>query len=160
MIAGPRARLAAAAIVAAAVLLLARPVTLVTVENTDRGREAEFMLASGAMLSVTYHHSMYDREVTESFRVADGGLVLTALDSGSAAVREYFGVTAAGDRHAMDRRLPEIVFRVAAGTPQRLAIDGAERSFLEFGDHGDRLRMGARETPVALWLAGRLVAWF
>jgi hypothetical protein len=39
----------------------------------------------------------------------------------------------------MERRMAEIVFRIAAGTVQRLRAGGVERSFLDFGDHGDRL---------------------
>ena len=39
--------------------------------------------------------------------------------------------------------MPEIVFRVAAGTPQRLCAGGVERSFLEVGEHGDRVVLRA-----------------
>jgi hypothetical protein len=53
------------------------------------------------------------------------------------------------------RTLPEVVFRVAAGSPQSLRVGGVERSFLDFGDHGDRLVLRAARTPaLAAALAG------
>jgi len=92
-----------------------------------------------------YQHSIYDQPVTEDFVVDDDGrIVLRAVTSPSAAVREYFGITSAGERHAMARTMPEIVFRIATGTAQRLRAGGVERSFLELGEHGDRLVLRAR----------------
>ncbi len=92
-----------------------------------------------------YQHSIYDQPVTEDFVVDERGrIVLEAVTSPSAAVREYFGITAPGERHVVVRPMREIVFRVAEGTPQRLRAAGVERSFLELGEHGDRLVMRAR----------------
>ena len=114
------------------------------VENTDRGTVFRVPLRPGEVFAVIYHHSIYDQPVTEEFVVDDEGhIVLQAVTSPSAAVREYFGITSAGDRHAMVRAMPEIVFRIAAGTVQRLRVGDVERSFLELGDHGDRLVLRA-----------------
>lgn len=114
------------------------------VENTDRGTVLRIHLRPGEVFSVEYHHSMYDQPVTEDFVVDEGGrIALRAVTSPSAAVREYFGITSAGDRHAMERAMPQIVFRIAAGTVQRLRAGGVERSFLDFGEHGDRLVLRA-----------------
>ena len=114
------------------------------VENTDRGALVRIRLRPGEVFSVVYHHSIYDQPVTEDFVVdEEGRIVLRAVTSPSAAVREYFGLTSAGDRHAMARTMPEIVFRIAAGTVQRLRAGGVERSFLDFGEHGDRLVLRA-----------------
>jgi hypothetical protein len=101
-------------------------------------------VGAGEPFSVVYHHSMYDQPVTEEFMVEDGRIVLQAVESPSAAVREYFGITAAGARHAVRRPMGEIVFRVAADTPQRLRVGGVERSFLDLGGHGDRLVLRVR----------------
>ncbi len=139
---------------AAAAALALRPVTVLVVENAARGRT--FRIAVGnAPIAVTSQHSMYDAPVTEEFVVGPGGeLVLEAVSSPSAAVREYFGLTAAGERHPVVRAMREIVFRVAAGAPQRLRAGGVERSFLELGDPGDRLVVrSARAPAVAEWLA-------
>lgn len=134
---GPRA----AAAVGGAVLEL---------ENADLGRTLAFELAPGEPFSVTSQHSMYDAPVTEHFVVgADGRIVLRMVSSPSAAVREYFGITAGGERHPVERILPEIVFRIATGTPQRLRIGGLERSFLEIGEHGDRVVLRARSAAGA-----------
>ena len=112
------------------------------VENPDRGKVLRVRLRPGEVFSVVYHHSMYDQPVTEDFVVDERGrIVLETVDSPSAAVREYFGITSAGERHAVVRVMREIVFRVAEGTPQRLRVGGVERSFLDFGQHGDRLVM-------------------
>ena len=110
------------------------------VENTDRGTVLRIPLRPGEVFSVVYHHSIYDQPVTEDFAFDEQGhIALRAVTSPSAAVREYFGITSAGERHAMARTVPEIVFRIAAGTVQRLRAGGVERSFLDFGEHGDRL---------------------
>jgi hypothetical protein len=114
------------------------------IENTDRGTVFRIHLRAGEVFSVVYQHSMYDQPVTEDFVVdAKGQIVLRAVTSPSAAVREYFGITSAGERHAMTRTMPEIVFRIATGTAQRLRAGGVERSFLELGEHGDRLVLRA-----------------
>jgi hypothetical protein len=114
------------------------------VENAARGTRLAVALAPGEPFAVTSHHSMYDAPVTETFVVrADGRIVLRGVSSPSAAVREYFGLTATGENHAVERVLPEIVFRIATGEPQRLLAGGVERSFLAFGDHGDRVVLRA-----------------
>jgi len=131
----------AAAVVTRAAI---RPATVLELTNAARGRGLAIPIVPGEPFSVTYHHSMYDQPVTEEFVVGpEGEIVLQAVSSPSAAVREYFGSTAAGERHAVVRVMPEIVFRVAAGTPQRLSIGSVERSFLELGEHGDRVVLRA-----------------
>ena len=112
------------------------------IENPERGRTLRVPLRQGEVFSVVYQHSIYDQPVTEDFVVDQRGrIVLEAVTSPSAAVREYFGITSPGERHAVVRPMREIVFRVAEGTPQRLRAGGVERSFLELGEHGDRLVM-------------------
>src|SRR5262249_52013558 len=123
----------------------AHPARELLVENTDRGTVSHIRLRAGEVFSVVYQHSIYDQPVTEDFVVdEEGRIVLRAVTSPSAAVREYFGITSAGERHEMARTMPEIVFRIATGTPQRLRAGGVERSFLELGEHGDRLVLRAR----------------
>jgi hypothetical protein len=118
--------------------------TELLVENTDRGTVVRIRLQPGEIFSVVSQHSIYDQPVTEEFAVDDEGrIVLRAVTSQSAAVREYFGITSPGERHAMARTMPEIVFRVATGTAQRLRAGGVERSFLDLGEHGDRLVLRA-----------------
>ena len=147
--------LGGAALAAAALVAALRPVTVLEVENAARARTFRAALGSDEPFWVVSQHSMYDQPVTEEF-VADGGRIrLEAVSSPSAAVREYFGILAPGERHAVRRAMAEIVFRVAAGTPQRLRVGGVERSFLELGEHGDRLVMRAARRPaLACWLAG------
>ncbi len=141
------------AVLAAAAL---RPATALLLENTSRGGTARLPLAAGEVFSVTSRHSMYHQPVTEEFAVrADGRIALQAVSSPSAAVREYLGITAPGERHAVERVMDEVVFRVAMGEPQALRLGGRERSFLEFGDHGDRLVLRAVRRPAAAgWLGG------
>jgi hypothetical protein len=115
------------------------------VENRDRGTALRVRLRPGEVFTVVYQHSIYDQPVTEDFVLdEEGRIVLRAVTSPSAAVREYFGITSAGERHAMARTMPEIVFRIATGTAQRLRAGGVEHSFLELGEHGDRLVLRAR----------------
>jgi hypothetical protein len=136
---------AGAAVAAVAAL---RPVTVLELTNEARGRALAIPVAPGAPFSVTYHHSMYDQPVTEEFVVGPHReIVLHAVSSPSAAVREYFGITEGGERHAIVRSMPEVVFRVATGTPQRLSAGGVERSFLALGAHGDRVVLRAACRP-------------
>lgn len=138
------ALLAAAALAAAGVAAVPRAAPELVIENAERGRTLRVPLRQGESFSVIYQHSMYDQPVVEDFVVDDEGrIVLQAVTSPSAAVREYFGITSAGERHAVVRPMREVVFRVAAGAPQRLRAGGVERSFLDLGDHGDRLVMRA-----------------
>ncbi len=117
---------------------------LLVIENARLGTRLEVALAPGEPFAITAHHSIYDAPVTETFVVrADGRIALRTVSSPSAAVREYLGITAAGEAHAVRRVLPEIVFRVAMGEPQRLRAGGVDRSFLELGDPGDRLVLRA-----------------
>lgn len=140
----------AAAAAAAASL---RPVTALEIENAARGRTLRIAVGAGETFSVTSWHSMYDQPVTEEFAVDGRGRVaLRAVSSPSAAVREYLGITAPGERHRVERAVSEVVFRVAAGEPQRLRIAGVERSFLGIGDPGDRLVMRAVRRPALLKL--------
>jgi hypothetical protein len=145
------------AAMAAAVAAL-HPVTVLELENAARGRTTRLAVGRGEVIAVTSRHSMYDQPVTEEFVVdADGRIGLRAVSSPSAAVREYLGIAGAGERHAVERTMPEVVFRVAAGAPQVLRIGGAARSFLELGDHGDRLVMRAVRGPaIAPGLLARL----
>jgi hypothetical protein len=120
------------------------PVTFLEIENPARGEAEVIALREGLPFSVQSQHSIYDQPVIEEF-VLDGRchIVLKSVSSPSAAVREYFGIASLRQRHAVERAMEQIVFRVAMGTPQRLNAGGLERSFLEFGDHGDRLIMRA-----------------
>jgi hypothetical protein len=141
------------AALAAALAVALRPVTVLEVENGARGRTFRAPLAPGERFAVVYHHSMYDQPVTEEFALEGGRIVLEAVSSPSAAVREYFGLLGPGERHVRPRSMDRVVFRIAAGAPQRLRIAGVERSFLELGEHGDRLVMRAVHRPaLAGWL--------
>lgn len=138
--------LAGAALVAAFVAAAApRSRQELQIENASRGTTFRVSLDPGEVFSVVSHHSMYDQPVTEEFVLdGEGRIVLRAVQSPSPAVLEYFGITETGERHPMERAMREVVYRVAAGTPQRLRAGGVERSFLELGDHGDRLVMRGR----------------
>jgi hypothetical protein len=149
------AALAAVAVAAAGATLALRPVAVLEIRNEARGRTVSIPVPDGGAFAVTSQHSMYDAPVTEEFSVGpEGELVLRWVSSPSAAVREYFGLTGAGERHAVVRSMRRIVFRIAAGAPQRLRAGGEERSFLELGEHGDRLVLTAHRSPAAArWLA-------
>lgn len=151
----PLALAAAAALAAAGGALALRPVTVLEFRNETRGATVAIPVPGGGPFVVTSQHSMYDQPVAEEFVVGPGGeLVLEAVTSPSAAVREYFGITAPGERHAIVRTMRQIVFRVAAGAPQRLRVGDEERSFLDLGDHGDRLVLTAtRSRALTRWIA-------
>ena len=60
------------------------------VENPNRGTVLRVRLRPGEVFSVVYQHSIYDQPVTEDFVLdEEGRIVLQAVTSPSAAVREY-----------------------------------------------------------------------
>jgi hypothetical protein len=132
----PRLLALGSAALAAALAAALRPVTVLELENAERGRALRAAVREGEPFSVVYHHSMYDAPVTEEFVLAKGRVVLEAVSSPSAAAREYSGLAAAGERH-----------RVA-----RLRVRGETVSFLAVGEHGDRLVLRAARAPAyARW---------
>lgn len=127
------------------------PVTAVQFVNENRGSVTRLPMDPGKGFSVLYHHSIYDQPVAEEFSIGPNReFILTGLRSESGAVLEYFGFSDAREYHAMDRKMDKIVFRVAAGAPQRLILNGREISFLAFGEHGDRI-----EAEIITILLGR-----
>lgn len=134
------------------------PVTVLQFVNDDRGRITRFRMEPGEVFSVGYRHSIYDQPVTEEFSIGPGReFILTGLRSPSGAVLEYFGFGDSREFHPMDRKMEKIVFRVAAGVPQRLILNGREISFLEFGGHGDRIKAEIVSIPLGRYFIGLVV---
>jgi hypothetical protein len=135
------------------------PLPVLQVENADLGLMVRMPASPGERFSVTYHHSLYGQPVTEEFYfMHQGRIVLAGLHSESVAVLEYFGMTAGGAQHLMAREMPEIVFRVAMGVPQELAVRERRFSFLDFGQPGDRIRLAVTRVHPAAYLVGKAQA--
>jgi hypothetical protein len=156
----PARKLALGAAAAAAAALALHPVTVLELTNDARAQPRRLALAAGQGFAVISHHSIHEQPVTEEFAVdARRGIVLEAVSSPSAAVREYLGLSSAGERQPIERAVGELVFRVAAGTPQRLRVGDHELSFLELGDHGDRVVVRAVRAPaLAAWVRAHLAS--
>jgi hypothetical protein len=128
-----------------------RPGPALEVENQDRGQLTVLPLPEDGAFALVAWHSIYDRPVTEEYRARGDRIALEAVSSPSAAVREYFGLSGPGERHAVHREIPELVVRVAMGRPQRLIRGGSQASLLELGGPGDRLVFRpARRAPLSL----------
>ena len=144
-----------AALAAAAWGLSLLPVRVLEFANTDKGRVSRLLVSADSSFSVTYQHSIYGQPVTEEFVLApDDAIVLAAVQSPSGAVLAYFGFAGGEERQPVERRLGEVVFRIAAGEPQRITLGSRELSFLEFGEHGDRLAMAVSRVPLGRALLG------
>ena len=93
-----RARVAAVALVVVAVAALALAAGLgpgggdpAVVVADELGREvASVPLPEAGRFALSYRHSVYRAEVTETFAVADGGFRLVAVTSPSEAVLDYY----------------------------------------------------------------------
>lgn len=144
---GQALRLPALAAIAA-VLAGLWPVAGLEIENAARGRRWWLALPAGGGFALTSHHSMYDQPYTERFTVAGQTIALREVESPSAAVREYLGITGPGERHPAAREMPELVVRVAAGQAQQLRAGAAVRSLLAYGEHGDRLVLRPVRRPL------------
>jgi len=130
------------------------PVTALQFANDDRGTLTCFRVQREERFAITYQHSIYDQPVTEEFSVSPRGvLVLTGVRSPSGAVLEYFGFTDGRSYQPMTRTMDMVVFRVAAGAPQSLTLRGRRISFLEFGDHGDRVVARVASMPLGRYVA-------
>jgi hypothetical protein len=144
-----------AALLAAGWGLSRLPVRVLEFANTDSGRVSRLLVAADASFLVTYQHSIYGQPVTEEFVLfPDDSIVLTAVQSASGAVLEYFGFADGAERQPMERRLEGVVFRIAAGEPQRITLGSRELSFLEFGERGDRVAMVVSRIPLGRVLVG------
>jgi len=144
-------RLLLLGLLAGAAVAALRPEAALRVGNGAGGAVARFPVKEGQRFAVTSIHSMYGAPVTEEFEVGRGGrIALRAVESPSAAAREYLGLTGPGERQEVRRSFEALVFRVAMGEPQRLDLGGAERSFAELGGPGDRLELRVVRRP---WLA-------
>lgn len=133
---------------AAALLWLAAGPALagvLEITNTDRCRVWRQELPPDGRFAITYHHSIYDQPVTEDYEAAGKVFVLRRLESPSAAVLEYFGVTRPGTVHERAETLRRLVQRIAMGEPQRLSLNGQTHSLLDYGRPGDRLELRAVE---------------
>lgn len=107
------------------------------------GGRCQHLALSSGHFALTYRHSMYDQPFTERYVVAGSELVLEQVESRSAAVLEYFDITAPGPVHAQNRHLAELVMRIAMGEPQVLHLDGISHTLREFGQPGDRIVLRA-----------------
>jgi hypothetical protein len=127
------------------IALLATPAAgeALRVENTLTGRVFELPLGPTQRFSIVYRHSIYDVPVVEEFAIEGERIVLTAVSSPSAAAREYFGITAPGERHLLKRRMDAIYLRVAMGEAPRLVLRDRQIPLGDFGAPGDRLRLSA-----------------
>jgi len=144
-----------AALVAAGWVFSLLPVRVLEFANTDNGRVSRLLVSADASFFVTYQNSIYGQPVTEEFVLApDDAIVLTGVQSPSGAVLEYFGFADGEERQPMERRLEGVVFRIAAGEPQRIILGSRELSFLEFGERGDRLSMAVSRIPLGRALLG------
>jgi hypothetical protein len=93
-----RARVAAVALAVVAVAALALAAGLrpgggdpAVVVADELGREvASVPLPEAGRFALSYRHSVYRAEVTETFAVADGGFRLVAIASPSEAVLDYY----------------------------------------------------------------------
>jgi hypothetical protein len=122
------------------------PGSTLKLENTESGRVFELCVEPGQGFSIVYHHSIYDAPVTEEFLIENERIVLVTVSSASGAVREYFGLSGAGERHRLRRELDPVYLRIAMGEPPRLTIGHRHFSLLDFGAPGDRIKL----TPASL----------
>ena len=79
----------------------------------ERGREvASVPLPEAGRFALSYRHSVYRAEVTETFAVADGGFRLVAIASPSEAVLDYYELEG--------RRVADHGWRLEPATTPRL----------------------------------------
>ncbi len=159
-----RQTMIAIALVAVMVLagLVMTPVTLVSVTGDgDRAMVCE-RVGRESTIALTFTHSMYGGDVTETYVPGDNGRLLrTSILTANAAAAEYYAwdgaVARTGDRFEVmisDEAFPSIPVRVDQIGKHRMTIDGAtvDLAAMVHGSEGVRLALVTR--PLVTWMLG------
>ena len=123
-------------------------ITLLQLENLDRGKTLHIRVSPTETFSVFYIHSIYLEPVIEEFRVEGGAILLQGVRTKSPAVMEYYGFEDTKEFHPVTRRLGAIYFKWGTGEGQGLIVRERKFYLSEIGEKGDRIRLRVISVPL------------
>jgi hypothetical protein len=123
-------------------------ITLLQLENLDRGKTLHIRVSPTETFSVFYIHSIYLEPVIEEFRVEGGAILLQGVRTKSPAVMEYYGFEDTKEFHPVTRRLGAIYFKWGTGEGQGLIVRERKIYLSEIGERGDRIRLRVISIPL------------
>lgn len=138
-------------IVAGGVLFF-KKITLLQLENMDRGKALQIRVGPSESFSMFYVHSIYLEPVIEEFRIQDGAILLEGIRTKSAAVMEYYGFEDIREFHPVRMKLGAIYFKWGTGQGQGLIIRERKIYLSEIGQRGDRIRLRVVSIPLGSYL--------
>jgi hypothetical protein len=125
-----------------------KKITLLQLENLDRGKTLHIRVSPTETFSVFYIHSIYLEPVIEEFRIEKGAILLQGVRTKSPAVMEYYGFEDTKEFHPVTRRLGAIYFKWGTGEGQGLIVRERKIYLSEIGERGDRIRLRVISVPL------------
>lgn len=149
------------AIVAVAGLLMT-PVTVMTATGETGGVIACERVDRDATIALTFTHSMYGGDVTETYQPSDAGQLLrTSILTDNAAAAEYYAWDGAVEQNGggfevavPDREFASIAVRVDRIGNHRLAIDQGTWFLASMVDGSERVRLSLATRPLVMQALG------
>lgn len=129
-----------------------KKVTLLQLENLDRGKVLHIRVDSSEPFSMFYIHSIYLEPVFEEFRIQNGAILLEGVRTKSAPIMEYYGFEDFREFHPIQLKLGAIYLRWGTGEGQGLIIRDKKIYMSEIGQRGDRIRLRAQSLPLGSYL--------
>lgn len=133
-------------------VLFFKKVTLLQLENLDRGDHLEIRVGPSEPFSMFYIHSIYLEPVIEEFRIQDGAILLEGIRTKSAPVMEYYGFEDIREFHPIHLKLGAIFFKWGTGQGQGLIVRERKIYLSEVGQKGDRIRLKVKSLPLGSYL--------
>lgn len=132
-----------------------KKVTLLQLENLDRGGALHIRVSPSEPFSMFYIHSIYLEPVIEEFQIEGRAIVLKGVRTKSPGVMEYYGFQDMKEFHPVSQRLGAVYFKWGTGEGQVLIVRERKIYLSEIGEKGDRIRLRVITGPVGEYLLMR-----
>lgn len=130
-------------------------ITLLQLENLERGTNLNIRVSSTEPFSMFYLHSIYREPVVEEFRIKEGAILLEGVRTKSPAVMEYYGFEDMKEFHPVTLKLGAVYFKWGSGEGQGLIVKDRKIYLSEIGERGDRIRLRVVTVPLGSYLLRR-----
>lgn len=139
-------------------VLLFKEITVLQLENRDRGRILNIPITRSSTFSITSTHSIYLALVTEEFEVDKESreISLRGVRTKSLRVAEYYGFVDAKEYYPTKRKMKSFALRVAMTNTQIISCGSRSLSLEEIGDKGERVDIRLAEMTLARYLLSLL----
>lgn len=133
-----------------------KKVTLLQLENLDRGGALHIRVSPCEPFSMFYIHSIYLEPVIEEFQIEGRAIVLKGVRTKSPGVMEYYGFQDMKKFHPVSQRLGAIYFKWGTGEGHVLIVRERKIYLSGIGEKGDRIRLRVKSVPLGSYLLLRV----